>query len=89
MRKSSTYSVDLCVQHTMPASPALRRLAYPTCTLELHLPAADGAIGHAGVLFNELLIATGFEQDLDAVALVLVVGYEALALWLARVWLLS
>lgn len=68
----------------MPACPALWRLAYPTGTLELHLPATDSAIGHASVLLDELLIATGFEQDLDAVALVLVVGYEALASWLAR-----
>lgn len=68
----------------MPTCPALWRLAYPAGTLELHLPATDGAIGHASVLLDELLIATGFEQDLDAVALVLVVGYEALASWLAR-----
>jgi len=63
----------------MPTCPALWWLAYSAGTLELHLPATDGAIGHARVLLDELLIATGFEQDLDAVALVLVVGYKALA----------
>jgi hypothetical protein len=68
----------------VPTSSALRRLAYPTCPLELHLPATDGAIGHARVLLDELLIAAGFEQDLDAVALVLIVGYEESASWLAK-----
>jgi hypothetical protein len=59
----------------MPASPALRRLADAPSALELHLPAADGAVGHAGVFLNGFLIAAGFEQDFHAVALVLVVGF--------------
>jgi hypothetical protein len=70
-----TYRLDLRVQHAMPASSALRRLADAPGALELHLPAADGAVGHAGVLLDGFLIAASFEQDFYAVALVLVIGF--------------
>lgn len=69
-----THILNLRIQHPMPARPALRRLADAAGALELHLPAADGAVGDARLLLDGVLIAAGLEQQLDAVALVLVVG---------------
>lgn len=74
MQTPETHILNLRVQHPMPASSALRWLAYPTSALELHLPAADGAVGHAGLLFDGFLIATSLEKYFDAFALVLIVG---------------
>lgn len=53
----------------MSASSALRWLAYPTGALELHLPAADGAVGDAGLLLDSFLIAASLEEYFDAFAL--------------------
>ena len=58
----------------MPASSALWRLADATSALELHLPAADCAVGDLRLLLDGLLIASSLEQRFDAVALILVVG---------------
>jgi hypothetical protein len=55
----------------MPSSSALWWLPNATGALELHLPAADGAVGDLRLLLDGLLIASSLEQCFDAIALVL------------------
>lgn len=58
----------------MPSSATLGRFTNTAIALELEFPAADGAIRHARLLLDELLVAPGFQQQLDALALFRAVG---------------
>jgi len=74
-RSENAHSLHLGVQHTMPASPALWRLAYAPGLLQLHLPSPYGAIRDTRLFLDVCLIATLFEQRLDMVLLLLEVSF--------------